>query len=366
MITKLITDNTIENFIVFDITKQQIGALPKEESQMFQDKTSDWITSGDEENESENSDIPAFSNPSLNSSHTPTDYIGALNIKVPYKILDDFADFKLINPSNVISNLFDSTDIVKKVTMIQNGVGNLRIPKNKFNTILTVQSEIENNGSDLIKNYGDYYILISPKYIEATITNIIHKKHIVRTSVSSNNNSGIPFFKRRDIYECNKTSFIDTIWNFLGPQQGRLYGSVVEIWDSNNTELKQIKIMTENNFNFSNNSAPQFVLYPNNMGYDAPTQKIAVGDVIRIFPRETYFDSVLIKIEYKDEYSEINNLVSFMINDVVRDVKTGVYEIYDDKGVNIDSTSGNFLGNVLHRYQISATDRYEIRKRIKK
>ena len=365
MITKTITDNTIENFIVLDITKQQIGALPKEESQMFQDKTSDWVSSGDEENESENTDVAAFSNASLNSSHTASDYIGALNIKVPYKILDSFTDFKLIDSTNTVTDLFDVTDISKRVTMIQNGVGSLRIPKNKLNTILTIQSEIEANGSDIIKNYGDYYILVAPKYIQTTITNIIHKRHIIRADVSSNNNSGVPFYKRRDIYECNKTNFIDTVWNFSGVQQGRLYGSVVEVWDSNNTELKQVKIMTENNFNFSNNTAAQFVLYPNNMGYDAPTQKIAVGDIIKIFPRETYFDSLLIKLNYKDEYSEINNLVSFMVNDVVRDVKTGVYEIYDDKGVKVDAT-GNFSGNVLHRYQISATDRFEIRKRINK
>jgi len=52
-----------------------------------------------------------------------------------------------------------------------------------------------------------------------------------------------------------------------------------------------------------------------------------------------------------------------LMNDVARDMTTGVYEIYDSNGITIDS-SGNFNGNVIQQYQITQVNGYEIRKRI--
>ena len=122
--------------------------------------------------------------------------------------------------------------------------------------------------------------------------------------------------------------------------------------------------MNENIFNFSVITPMQIVLSPDNMGYDASTQNPNVGDILRIYPRETFFDEVIIEVNYKDKYLQIENMISFILNDVARDMKTGTYQVYDDKGLKVETT-GVITGNVIHRYQISSTDRAEIRKRIK-
>jgi hypothetical protein len=369
-------DNTVESFIAVEAKKQQIAFFPKEESQMFQSKKYNWLTLSADEN-TDNQDATAFDNRDvpnylpLNSSHTATDYIGAVTIKVPCTISDTFAEFKYYDLiKDLVKDLYDVTDNTAKLKPILNGLQTLRIPKNVFNETLDANDTdgiAANGGSALVKHYGNYYITIKPKYIETSISSIIPKSHVSWDDMDTNNaGSGVPIAKRRDIINCNKTDFENTVWSFENnpEQSGRLFGSVVELWDSGGTTLKQTKVMAENNFNFSNSNPMEVVLYPDNFGYDPANQAPAVGDILRVYPRETFFDEIVIEVNYKDKYLQIENMISFMLNDVARDMTTGSYQVYDDKGLTVEST-GVITGNVKHRYQISSTDRYELRKRIK-
>lgn len=313
---------------------------------------------------------------SFNSSHTPTDYIGATNITVPATISDSISEIKLINlKDNSVSDLYEATDATERIKFIAPGFQTLRIPDNKFNKILTTQEEVEeNNNSELQKNFGQYYLSISPKFVQTIVGNIITRKHIEWLDMVNNGSPNIsganisitPEEKRRTIYQCDKDDFKGLVWDFeaSGEQSGRLYGSVVEVWDSTNSTLKQTKIITENEFNFDTADSMRFVLYPDNVGYDTPDQEVISGDILKIFPRETYFNQILIEINYKDKSVQVENLLAFMLNDTVRDLLTGVYEVYDNKGFTIDD-NGNFTGTVENKYQIFATDRVEARKRVK-
>ena len=377
MIKKELYDNTKENFLVFETQKQQPVFFPKEESQMFESKSFDYLTPNANVM-SNNQDADAFANRNasnyipLNSSHTATDYIGAVNLTVPFNIKDEFIDFKYYNLlTDKLENFYEVTDTVQKIKNISVGVQRVRIPINIFNKVLDPIAdiaEILNGGGDnVIKNFGKYYLFIKPKYIETFISNVLEKSHVSFSDMPTNNDGqNAPIEKRRTIYECNKTDFLNSPWNFNTEpnQSGRLFGSVVEIWNSAATELKQVKVMNENIFNFGNSTEMKFVLSPDNFGYDPSEQVGAIGDIIRVYPRETYFNEVVIEIEYKDEYLKLENMISFMLNDVARDMKTGSYQVYDDKGLKVEDT-GLITGSVIHRWQISQTDRYELRKRIK-
>lgn len=414
IIKQELLNNTVDSTVVINPIKQQIVFFPKEESQMFTGRTHTYVDglpdaglSSNPDTESENTDNLAFmqrgqvggdinlglyniGNPypanyanfkynmqPINSSHTATDYIGATTINVPTTIIDKFIDFKVYNiASDTISNFYSNTDTTLRVKTIQNGLQTLRIPTNCFNTILTDATAItNNNNSNLLKNYGLYYLLLTPKYIQVPIGNIIQRKTVEWLSMVDNATSTVtgddiilsPENKRRTIYECDKDIFKDLDWDFesSGDQSGRLYGSIVEVWNSSTTVLKQIKIMTENQFNFENADLMRFVLYPDNVGYDTPDSEIVTGDIVRIYPRESYFNNITIEINYKNDSLQIQNLLAFMLNDTVRDMSNGIFEIYDDKGFTIDD-SGIFIGNVLSRYQIFQAANKEARKRIKK
>lgn len=423
ILQKQITDNTQDVFVVINPSKQQIAFFPKEESQMFTSKSSTFTGTrptgfiNDPDTESESTDTRAFiqrakneaygqsdsaldytgvwggvpfdaTNLSLlykyklqniNSSHTETDYIGAVNIDVPAIINPAYATFKLYNlQTATLSDLYASTDSAAKIVNVLTGFQTLRIPQNVLNTVLTDETAIiANNSSPIIPNYGLYYITVSPNYIRTTVANIVNRRQVDWLNMPSNGelsydsvNENLiiaPDSQRRNVYECNKTDFQSLPWNFEASnlQSGRLYGSVVEIWDSTETTLKQVKTMAENEFNFSDSGAqPHFTLYPDNVGYDAPSQLPGVGDILRIYPRETSFNQFIIEVNYINGSLQIQNLLSFMMNDAVRDITTGTYEIYDNIGFTLDS-SGNFNGNVIQRYNVFKAGNFEARKVIK-
>jgi hypothetical protein len=376
MIKSDLFDNTKEAFIVFETSKQQPAFYPKEESQMFQSKDFDYVT-GDANNSSVNQDSEAFSQRAtgsylpLNSSHTATDYIGATNVKVSYTISDTFSDFKLYDLTKAeLKDLYSNTDTAAKLKKVVNGLNSIRIPVNIFNTILSPSDEaaiIANGNDPIVKNYGLYYVIIKPKYVQSVISRIEPRAQYDWTDIPANNDgSGNPIQKRRTVYFCDIDDFKSTVWNFEGngKQSSRLFGSVIEVWDSSGENLKQVKVVMENQGDFSSDAEMGFVMSPDNVGYDPASQNPSIGDVIRVYPRETYFDDIVIEVNYKDKYLQVENMIAFMLNDVARDVLTGGYSIYDDKGFTVD-TNGTLTGNVIHRYQISATDRYELRKRIK-
>ena len=404
IIKQTITDNTADQYFLINPTKQQLAFFPKEESQMFQGRSYDYLSGTNPQQISENTENRAFIErlkettntvdttlggispiPSnitsynygltdINSSHTPTDYIGASVYTIPAIINTDFTDFFYIDSTNTISNLFDTTDTNTKVVSLFPGMQKLRLPKNRFNTILTVPSDIlANNGSNVVYNYGSYHIVIKPKYFETSILSFENSTQTrwedLPTSISGDGSSSTlnlsSTTKRRTIVTCDKDGFLGTIWNFENnaKQSGRLFGSVVEVWNSTKTVLKQSKVVMENQFNLDVPSDVQLVISPDNMGYDVENQSITTGDILRIYPRENYFDQIIIEISYQNSSTQVTSLVSFMVNDVVRDLSNGIIEIYDDKGITIDS-SGNFNGNVIKRYQIAQYNNFEVRKKI--
>ncbi len=364
--------NSVETFFPFEVFKDQLVFIPKEESQMFQSLDENFISSGDALTESEEMSEQTFQAKTAglhilpNSSFTATDYIGASYLKVPTTLNETFIDFKLYNTqSNLLTDLYTPSEL-NRIRFIKNGLYSLRFPVNKLNTILTDSLLIEANDFDNIKqNLGEYVIIITPKYIQGSISNIIDKKHIRWEDLSSNDNGfNLPIDKRRTVYQINKSTFQNTLWSFeTGTESGRLFGSVVEVWNSSLTILKETKLMTENRFNFSNsNSFSEFVLYPDNFGFDS--EQIVTGDIVRIYPRETSFKEVSLFIEYKHKNSRIEKVISYLLNDVVRDLQHGLYEVYDNTGVTLDDNDIP-TGKVEHRYQLSQTDKYEIRKKIK-
>lgn len=412
ILQKTLTDNSADSYMVINPTNQQVTFFPKEESQMFTSKESSFTGArpegnvNDPENESENKDTLAFidriKNPNVtqdytdyygsvpggantdqykynfenvSSSHTETNYIGATSTDIPAIINETFATFALYNLAlDATTSLFVTSDTSAKLRSIATGVQAVRIPQNTFNTILTDETAIiNNNNSPLIKNFGLYYIIVSPNYVKTTVGNILNRVQYdwlnmylngtMSYSGTTNLFSITPGNQRRTVYECSKTDFQNLPWDFeaSGLQSGRLYGSVVEVWDSGETTLKQVKLMMENEFNFSNSAQTHFTLYPDNVGYDAPGQKIVTGDVLHIYPRETYFNQIVIEINYQDSAQQLQNLLAFMMNDATRDITTGVYQIYDSAGFTIDS-SGNFNGNTILSFQLFSTGKVEARK----
>lgn len=341
-------DNTIDQYVVINPVKQQIAFFPKEEYQMFIGKNYDWTAS--------NPTNPNTITEIVDTS-TPTDYIGAVNVNVPFTINPSFANFQLLSLSNnSLSSFYSPTDINATISTIANGIQTFRIPNNIFSTILTDATAIaNNNGSNIQLNYGMYYILISPSSIDASVTSVLERFQQQQASGSN----------RRTLIQCDKTKFQNTLWNFEqnGEQSGRLYGSVVEVLDSQNN-LKQIKLIAENELNFADNSNNvEMVLQPDIVGYDTVSQVVNVGDTLRIYPKETYFDRIMIEVDYQNPYLQVQSLVGFTVNDVVRDMTSGIFEIYDNNGFTIDS-NGNFEGNIQYRYQIFQKNNFEARKRL--
>lgn len=370
-----VKDNTIDNFIPITPTKPQIGYIHKEESQQFgsHDYNYDGVNNIPQTSNADtfseviirkglNSDIKDIPVVSANSA---TDYIGVVKYDVPHIIDPIFADFFLVdvqtNPfttlqsaplESLMTTLFDSGDTDPKVVNLFNGMQALRIPANRFNN-LTV--------TPVVKNFGKYYIKIAPKYIESNITSILQRKQVSWQQVNPADAEG-----RRMIIKVDNTAFTSTPWSFENnnKQSGRLHGSIIEIWDNSLTIKKQTKISVEEDLSLDNNSGTAaFVITPDNVGYDPASQVPGIGDMLRIYPRETYFNPIYVEVDYQNKELDLEALIKFMKNDAARNTKTGVIEIYDDNGIVIDS-QGNLNGTVIQAYQISQPKDIEIRRKI--
>lgn len=372
-----LTDHKLDKYVLVNTTKQQFFALPKEESQVFTSREYDYAYPApegfpsDPETQSEHRDwmLKSITDPHMNTSFTPTDYMGMSIMTIPYKLLEEFADFRLFNPADDSHKDFytEEGNNVKTFTV---GVQMIKIPSNIFNTVLTDEDEIaENGGSNIIPKYGNYLLNISPKYIESTITSIERRGHFPFHKIGDNyvNDDGdiYPEKLRRNTYYINYDDLLGTIWNLEANTEasGRLIGSVVEVWNSNGTILKQTKVMAECEFLLFSEGF-RFVLSPDNVGYDSEENVIGLNDVVRIYPRETHFDHMVINIDYQDPSASIKAALQYMVNDVTRDLTTGIYEIYDESGVKIDS-SGNFNGKVIQKYQVQQFGKFEVRKKLK-
>ena len=369
-------NNAADALVLINPSKQQVYSIAKEESQMIPGQSYTFTGSlpagylNDPANQSENrgSFISATSSvdQQLNANFMPTDYIGMSVYEIPTFINEIFSDITFIN-SGTISSFY--TSVGGHITNLISGTQLFNIPANKFLTILTDPTLIAaNGGSNMLWNYGTYYVVLAPKYIQSTITGISPKYHYPVTNLADDENIGppvSPIHLRRTIYHCPNEDFIGTNWNFEAYQlqQGRLIGSVVEIWNSSLTVLKQTKIMNEDSFNFQVIAGTtDFILSPDNFGYDPATQDIIVGDIIKVFPRETAFNQIIIKIDFVDKQKTVKAALQFLMNDVVQNMNTATIEVYDDSGVTIDPTTGNFDGNVIQSYQITQFGNYQVRQ----
>ncbi len=296
----------------------------------------------------------------LQAPFMPTDYIGMTNYDVPYLVNETFANIVLYNGTTTTS--FYST--TGNFTNIISGIQLMKIPANCF-AVMPLTTPIT-------YTYSNYYITVAPKFIQTYITAVLPREQFAVENMGDNEVATgtppilLPLHVRRTIYSCSNTDFMGTPWSFEGSpwQAGRLYGSVVEVWNNSGSTLKQIKIMNENYFNFPGGSIMNFVLSPDNVGYDPVTQDIVLGDMIKIYPRETYFNQFTVNVGFSDESKSVKAALQFMMNDVARDMTTAIYEVYDDNGLSIDPVTGLIDGNVIQSYQITQYGQFEIRKKI--
>lgn len=195
------------------------------------------------------------------------------------------------------------------------GLHLLTIPKNVFDVIpsTNVDDEVDMGVTSYKRNYGKYYITITPKW---------EKRVIVLNDEEEN------------IYECE---LIDGNIDGAIARQGSIYRTLYKSGENINREL--------------------FIFYPNTLN---PFE----DELVEILPSANNFNEVVIEITYMDKDSNVESLRSYMLNDIARDMETGTYQIYDDNGLKLEQT-GVITGNVIHRYQIVQTDRFEIRKKIK-
>lgn len=368
LLKETISDNTIENFITLQPTTPKLLFYSKEESWAIAGKEFDYTVPNVEKStvdiQSEfNAQKATSSRMPINSPWTGTDYIGTNVIDLPYNIVEAFADFKLMNLVDNDFNAFNAGDIDSltidlypiadvdaKLANVSNGLQIIRIPQD----ILTDLTDVDNP----IYKYGNHVIKITPKYVDVVVTTLEareHKQYQLTTSTSKT---------RRQIITFNNSTLLGTAWSFESylEQQGRLFGSVVEIWNSGLTIKKDTKVVNENILDLTN-STGQLVIGPDLVGYNTATQAIVPGDILRIYPRETYFNPIFILLEFEDKTKNLESAIRYLKNDAVRDISNGVIEIYDDAGVQLDN-EGNITGNVIESYQVSLESEKEIRRNI--
>jgi len=385
IIKETILDNTTDQYIVINPTAPNLAFYPKEESFMLPQfdwditppatdtKTSVYVAQTSEwsNHKASGSTIP------INSRASATDYIGATIQSLPYYIREQFANFTYYNPKvnglftlggsldpTIELDLFDSTDTVPKLGLIFNGLQALRIPADRFNVTLTNQEEIIANGNEIVrKDYGKYYIKISPKYIDVEINSITDRQHKPWPDIIGDE-------YRRKFYGFDSTPFENQPWDFeykigtVAPS-GRLFGSIVEILDASKTTIKQTKVCMDNII-IPVDGIGSAVLSPDIVGMEAYNQAPAVGDILRFYPRETYFNPILIELEYKNNSSTLEAAIRYLKNDIARDLNTNIIQVYDDNGISVDS-QGNVNGVVTEAYQISVSQngQQELRRQLK-
>ena len=282
---------------------------------------------------------------------------------VPHIINPDYADFKYFymeegidlssysNPTAMeswLEELFDVGDNFKIATLF-NGLQFLKIPINRFNDT-TVNPNIN--------NYGTYYIKISPKYIETTINVIdVHPNNAVDYLTL--------IILRAPFAASTLYNFGDT--HFL--QVDRLTGSIVEIWDSSLQIKKQSKIILndnyayENDLNYPTGLESLIVVSPNTANKDFIQQTPTIGDKVRIYPKESYFEPIFIKVSYQSATNDLLETIRYLKNDVSRDLVNNIIEVYDDAGATVNN-QGVIDGVVIQSYQISKIGQRELRKRL--
>lgn len=231
-------------------------------------------------------------------------------------------------------------------------------------TGVALVNTVSASDTDIVKNLGKYYIKISPKYFDLKITNVTNGNHYSISELAVTSASATPraTVLTTDLGD-SKTGVSSYPWNFgaYPLMSGRLFGSICEVWEAGFVRMKIQKTVGENQLNTTLNVG-SIVLQPDLIGMESGNNYPSTNNILRIYPRETYFDPIFIEVDYTSTTS-IEDLIKYLMNDAVRDTKTGIMEIYDNNGITIDA-SGNVNGKVVQSFQISQENDLEIRKRV--
>lgn len=370
MIQHTIFDKSIDAFIPIEPKQPLIATLPKEESLPFQgfgwqynaNPAFPYDYIGEEATSDILTDLPTSAE--VNTKvRTPNkmlaaEFAGAITINKSYNINSEFALFKKIDVQTspaiftsgvtgldtYATDLYSSSYSGGKVINAFNGMQFLKIPLNTF------------------PSFGVYYLCIMPKYIETEVVFITEKVHKqFKTGLEA---TDIRFSQ----YDLDKAPFENTPWQFFegnpfstSPYHtNRLFGSVVEILNPSKTQVKQSKVIGGSK---DSGGAFTVTMHPNNMGFDSPQNDISVGDVLRIYPRETYFEPLYLQVEVKSASQNLDKIFLNQTGDAVRDLKTGIITIYDENGVTINP-DGTLDGQVALTFELFTVGDSEVRKRI--
>jgi len=386
MKTIKITDNSIDNWVLIEPTKQIVGFIPTEQELYNNPRTS--FHNGTDDNRNSLRSIESKIQNALSkaistnnffeqvmllntySKFLPIKYAGIINHEVGYNINPAYANFFLYNLTDnnftdftetitapAENNLYNESDTEPKLVNISTGLQALRIPADKFKI-------------DLAPKYGKWYIAVMPKYIETEISNIYQTELGSDENVLVNSIANNSEYRNINAYIVDKNPFIsDTVFNLkqsnnetFSYQTNILLNSIVEIYRGDN--LLTRKTIIGDNLNFNNNSPAILNLGPDMIGWDSIQTLPSVGDKIRIFPKEYYFKPINIEVDFVSTLQDIETAIRYLKNDTVRNLETNEFEVYNDNGITIDS-SGNIEGKVIMKYQIGRANDKEFRKNIK-
>lgn len=358
-----ITDNSIENFILLNPTAPQLLTFSKEESWAIEGREHNYTIPGFNKNTvditTEFNETKATSGKNAtNSPWTATDYIGMTLKNYPCNINEVYADFKLVSLvtndfTALVSSPINSTLIdVYPISDTNNKLANIAVGSQLMRLPAEILQDI--NQDPIVNNYGNYILNITPKYVEVEVLSLSSRNHKKYSALTTTQD-----YRRQFITFAN-APFTGTVWNFEAQdkQQGRLYGSIVEVWSGDLTTRRKVAVVNENTFDFSSGTG-ELVLGPDLVGYDSINEVVLVTDKLRIYPRETYFNPISILLTFEDYSKSLSSAIKFLKNDAVRDIVSGVIEIYDDAGVD-----ENGDGTVIESFQVSQENQKEVRRKI--
>lgn len=368
MLQFILKDHSLTNYIPIDFIRNISSELVKQESQVFPGKEFSYNpalpTNKTISNSNRGEVIDQVQNGiekrlRINSPISELDYAGIINQQVKYIQDEDFITVTYFKEGEwVTTNLFVN-DLVSK---LKTAGGNqfLILNSNTFDTY-----NPDTNSYD--KNYGIYYIVVEPLYIETTVSEIEGREHITYGTdlVSAGVNSS-----RHTQYTLDITNFRETKLVFERSFNGaslegifsnRLVGSLVYCKNTDGTD-KNVKVITNDYFDF-NNGVAKITMAPDYMGIDSPFSTVGIGDKIRIYPKECYFTPITIRTEYLSTSNAQDIMRQYNLNDAVRDLQTNIIEVYDDNGLTINP-DGGIDGRVIFSYQISQEGTKEVKRKI--
>lgn len=359
IIEKRLENHKVTYSFVFQTTKPQLFFIPKEESQMFTSREYNYapVTFPGYNNNPYKETVdnkPATNDSTLNASWNATDYIGAVTYEVAANLNLNLVDLKIRQLSTDTELPFPTSQYITKIT---NGLNKFSLPAQFLNEQFTPEDTL-----DATPQYGEYLVTLTPKYIDTTVLTVGERFQAQPDLLVDADGTS-----RRRVITVDEEPFKTSLFNFTSydEQRGRLMGSIVEVYDSADN-LKTTKVIAENGFNglgASGSNPVSLVLTPDNVGFDSLDEIVATGDRLRIYPRECYFNPILIIINYISETEIAEQAYRYLMNDVVRDITTGVYEVYDKNGVKVN-VDGTFDGTVIQRYQVQQFGQFELRKKI--